>query len=293
MRKNILFLLMLISALSNAQFCKEPLSINSNNYQNLNFDFLQTHKVKCLRITYASKEDGQRIKDVGLAEKIYLDTLGNPTQKLRTNKSDTSETFYYYQNGRLTIVRDFHSGEIATSYFTYDSLQNKIKEVHCKEENAGDNKTFFKLKKQLVEWSETYTYQQLSDKQLHRKSFNDNGALYKEAILYRNEKGLLLEENERYTVTGVSQSFKYTYNNEGNLQERLFRTDVVGELEEKSTFTYDTKGNISGELFFRNGKLQFEKIYFYDSKNEFLQSILTKFPDRNTIELQNFLIEFF
>ena len=51
--------------------------------------------------------------------------------------------------------------------------------------------------------------------------------------------------------------------------------------------------NVTGEKFYRNGILKQEKIYFYDVKNEFPQAVLTKYPDRKTIDLQNILIEFF
>ena len=84
-----------------------------------------------------------------------------------------------------------------------------------------------------------------------------------------------------------------SYDASGNIIEKNFFTDVVGVLEEKSTFTYDTRRNITGEKFYRNGILKQEKIYFYDVKNEFPQAVLTKYPDRKTIDLQNILIEFF
>lgn len=293
MSKYFFFLILLMSELSKAQFCKEMPNNSLPNFQNFNSFFLQSKKIKKVNISYAVKEDAQRIKDLGISETLFLDSLGQVTKRLKIVKSDTSETFYYYQKNNLSIERSFHANEITSVYYNHDSLRNKTKEMHCKEENAGNSKAYFKLKRQDLVWSENYAYQQINAKQLHRKTFNDIGALYKEAILYTNEKGWITEENERFSVTGVSQNFKYNYDSAGNLVEKVFSTDVVGLLEEKSTFTYDSFGNILGEKFFRNGNLIQEKIYFYDAKNEILQAILTKYPDRKTIEMQNFQVEYF
>ena len=279
--------------ISKAQFFKEQANPTNFYFRYINLSFIYEHKVKSISTEYSYKEDNQRIINYGISEKIIFSAEGFPERKIRISNSDTVETFYYFLRKNISILREFSSVGITTIYFSYDSLGNKTKEVHCKEKNASSSKQYFYLLKQQIEWSETYTYQNLSKKQIRKKTFNDSGAEYKDAILYLDDNMNYTEESERFSVTGVSQNWKYMYDASGNIIEKNFFTDVVGVLEEKSTFTYDNRRNITGEKFYRNGILKQEKIYFYDVKNEFPQAVLTKYPDRKTIDLQNILIEFF
>ena len=91
----------------------------------------------------------------------------------------------------------------------------------------------------------------------------------------------------------MSVNYKYNYDTNSNLSEKIYFTDAAGELSESTVFNYDTKRNIKGEKISRNKKLLKELIYFYDAKNEIPETILTKYPDKKTFDIQNITLEYF
>lgn len=259
-----------------------------------NSSFIHEHHIKTVVITHAIKEDNQRIKSKGLVQKIYFNSAGLPEKELRIVANDTIFTLYYYQKNKWpSIIRHFDKSIINTTYFSFDSIGNKTKQTQCKEQNDGVSKEFFKVAKQEINWTESYQYEKLSTHQTRKKTLNDEGAIYMEGILYTNEKAKTTEENYRYSVTGVSVNYKYNYDANSNLSEKIYFTDAAGELSESTVFNYDTKRNIKGEKISRNKNLIKELIYFYDAKNEIPETILTKYPDTKTFDIQNITLEYF
>lgn len=293
MRYYLIFSFLFLFLQSQAQFFQTPIRFSAFYQNEFNPEFIHQNNIKQVKITYSSKADNERIKESLKQEITYFDKSGLPEKKNSINANDSIETFYYYTANHLTILREFNSGGINTFYFSYDSAANLTKVVQCKEENATDSKHYFRLKKQEVQWLETYTYEQISPKQIRKKISNDVGAVYKEAFLYLNEKGKALEENERFVVTGVSQNFLFSYSEEGAIKSIDFATDVVGKLEENYTFTYDSKGNRASETFFRNHEQRWQKTYFYDAKQQFPEAIILKYPNQSTFYLQTFKVEFY
>ncbi len=293
MRAIFLSLLFFSCSSLQAQFFLQRADAISSEWETFHSSFISANKIKSISISYSSKEDNQRIKSKETSKAFFFNTDGNPIKEVKMEASDTTETFFYFSNGSLSIQRTFQKSTIQSRYFSYDSLGRIVKEVNCMELNAGESREFFKLLRQEVNWLEVYAYQALSNLQLQRNTFNDIGKVYKNAILYSDTEGRIIEEAERFSITGVSQNRKYVYDEAGRLKEKKFYTDVVGELAEKTTFTYDAKGNLIGELFYRNDALQFERIYFYDAKGEFPEAILCKYPNRRTIDMLQFKIELF
>ena len=292
--RNCFFLFLLCFQYSaSAQFYKLKASFSHYTFHDINLEFLRESKIKSISYTFSTKEENQRIKDCSHTQKIFFNSQGFPEMKIEIRNTDTIETRYYFTNSNLSLVREFSKEGINSVYFSHDSLGNKIKEVYCKEVNAGDSRTFFKVLRQEVSWSEKYQYEQLSKKQVRKLTLNDINAVYKETIQYTNDKQELIEENERFSMTGVAQNYKYIYNDSMNITEKIFFSEVVGELIEKYTFTYDSQGNLNEKKFFRNGVMQSQELYFYDKNKVMLQAILTKYPNRKTIDMQNIVLEFF
>lgn len=293
MRRLLLISFLFLFSNSRAQFYLLSAENANTEKEQINPAFLVAHKVKSVRIDYSTKEDLQRIKSKNMFTKISFDAIGHPVHEITVKSSDTSETYIYFKEEKLSTRRNFAKGLIKTEYFDYDSFGRKIKEVHCKEENAGDDRNYFKILHQDIQWLETYAYQNLSPSQIQKNTYNDIGKVYKNAILYLDTKKRVKEEAERFSVTGLSQNYFFLYDELGRLIEKKFFSDVAGELFEKTTFTYDNKGNRTGESFYRNDILQFEKLYFYDANGEFPEAILIKYPNRTTIDMMKFQIELF
>jgi hypothetical protein len=294
MMRYCFFLFLLCSQFSaTAQFHKLQASFSHYTFNEINLEFLRENKIKSISYTYSTKEENQRIKDLGHTQKIVFNPQGFPEMKIEIRNADTIETRYYFTNANLTLAREFAKEGINSVYFSYDSMGNKTKEVYCKEINAGDSRTFFKVLRQEVSWSEKYQYEQLSKKQVRKLTLNDIDAVYKETIQYLDDKQQLIEENERFSMTGVAQNYKYIYNDSLNITEKIFFSEVVGELTEKYTFTYDSQGNLNEKIFFRNGIMQSQELYFYDKNKVMPQAVLTKYPNRKTIDMQSIVLEYF
>lgn len=297
--RNLFFLyLCLYTCFVQAQiFTPEPNFSTEPKFQ-LSSAFIKQHRIKSVQINKSIKEDGQRIRSSKNKIKLSFDTSGRITQLSSHLENDSSETFYYYLPDQLKVIRTFERAGINAKYLTTDSTGKLVKEVHCREftldmDEKSNQPEFFKLAHQEIIYQESYAYENLGSGQIRKKTMNDAGIVYKEGIRYSNAAGKITEENNRFSVTGLSEVVKYSYNQVGKLSDKIFFTDVSGAYEEKSTFTYDVNGNIQQEQFFRNGKLQHELIYFYDSKGIYPEAILTKYPDRKTIDMQSFQIEFY
>ena len=248
-------------------------------------------------VQHTTKEDGQRIQPKNRSNFLQFNFEGFPERELEINASDSIQKFCYYLQNNLRIVRKFSKNNIVATYFNHDTLGQLSKEVRCREypidfDTQPMQPEFFKLGRQEVIWKESYSYEVISANQIRKKIANDAGIVYKEGICYTNSQKQLTEENNRFTATGVSEIYKYRYNADGKLIEKIFFSDVTGLFEEKTIFTYDGKGNVIQTQFYRNGKLLHESIYFYDKNGELPEAILTKYPDRSTIDMQQFIFEF-
>lgn len=298
MRRYLFLVIFLLATSSKAQFFKQT-TANSHLYTiPVNPDYVRDQKIKSLRITYAWKEEGQRIQSKNTSKNINFNANGLPFHELDIVVSDSSETFYYYRGDTLVIKRKFTAMEIHAAYFSYDTQNRPLREVRCKEFPANPeepifSREFFKLGKQEVFWTESYSYEQLSKNQTRKKTYNDKEIVYKEGIVYADEHNLTNSEISRFTATGVSENNNYVYDSKNQLLEKTFYTDVAGILEEKTIFTYDAYGNISTEKFYRNSILQKEMIYFYSANGKYPEAILTKYPDRKTIDMQTIQVEFY
>lgn len=298
MRYLILLFLCLTTCFVQAQFFNPEPSFTPDSKFPVNLSFIRQHRIKSIQLNKSIKEEGQRIQNSKNGFKLYFDTSGRLSRISTQQEKDSSETFYYYLPANLKVIRNFGEAGINARYLTTDSTGNLVKEIRCREfpqemSEAGNLPEFFKLGRQEILYQESYTYENLSGGQTRKKTINDAGIVYKEGIRYSNSAGKTTEENNRFSVTGLSEVCKYNYNQFGKLADKIFFTDVSGEFEEKTTFTYDANGNIQQEQFFRNGKLQREQIYFYDSKGIYPEAILTKYPDRKTIDMQSIQIEFY
>ncbi|MBL0047584.1 MAG: hypothetical protein IPP32_05730 [Bacteroidetes bacterium] len=298
MQRYLFLVILLLATSSKAQFYKQTTAISHLYSVSVNPDYVREQKIKSLRITYAWKEDGQRIQSKNTSKKIYFNTNGLPFHELDVVESDSSETFYYYHGDTLAIKRKFTLKEILAVYVSFGAQHQPSREVRCKEFPANPeekffSREFFKLGKQEVIWTESYSYESLSKNQTRKKTYNDKEIVYKEGIVYTDEHNLTNSEISRFTATGVSENNSYIYDTKNQLLEKTFYTDVAGILEEKTIFTYDANGNVSTEKFYRNSILQKELIYFYSTNGKYPEAILTKYPNRKTIDMQTIQVEFY
>jgi hypothetical protein len=290
MKLTLITLLVLQFSFANAQFLIKKTGFSQLDVDEINPAFLLQNKSKEMVFTYSSKLENQRIHSEGQKKIFQINPQGLICKQFNFKSKDTTKVFYYYKNNKIVIVRAFSRNEIKSIYYTFDSIGNKIKEVHCTETNLGESEDFFKLGKQQIDWMESYHYNALSAHQIKKSTYNDQGVLFKEAILYFNDSNQLKEENEKFVVTGVGQNIQYKYNQFGLLIEKVFASDVAGPMEEKTIFIYDNLKNLLSERFYRNDLEQHENIYFYNEISAEPEMVLTKYANKKTIAIKNIII---
>lgn len=253
--------------------------------------YISGNKILSMTIEVSTKEDNGRIKSKGFKDNYFFDAKGKPFKKITITKlsdlTDTSTTYYYYKDKNLTIARTATKRGFTTYYYDYDDKGNLIKEVFCRETNVGESAELFKLGKQEIQYMETYTYEELTPTQTRKKFYNDQGKVFKEGILHYNNKGELIEENIKFSFTGIRINTRYTYDDNKKVLEKNYYSDASGEINETTKYGYDVNQKPTVEQLFRDNKMINETFFFYDKGNRLLEALITKNVADKSILIKN------
>jgi len=198
---------------------------------------------------------------------------------------DTVSTTYFYDNLDLLKLKRYNDGAYYESkYYTYSPTNKIITEKRCKETNAADNKSEFKLGTQTIMSEESFEYAVTGKHQYKKICKNDEGRVYKEIICNYNDDRQLLSLNEQYTATWITQTSDFVYNAKGQLISATYKSNSNGELEQRRTYEYDAKDCLLTEKQFKNGTLLKEISYITDgSKN--LNSYVIRDPNGKSMRI--------
>ena len=133
--------------------------------------FISKAKIKTVKIDKAVKRDNGRIENTGNSSSYYFNGVGMVTKKIIVSVNniaslDTIFEFNYY-NKRMQLInkRTFSANLIRAVYYTYDSLGNQTKIVHCKETNTQSSMEFFQLGTQEIISVENFDFEKLNASQ--------------------------------------------------------------------------------------------------------------------------------
>ncbi len=258
----------------------------------------QGKKIKSIIVDFDLKRENSRIEK-GNKKYIYQYLPdGNLESLIETTRNDNGYdsifTFCYYNNtANSRISRTYNKGRYTAVYQTFDEDKKLSRYVVCYETNLSDDFRFFKLGQQTVIQSESYKYEYINENQTRKKIFNDNNLVYKEGIIYTDEKNKkTIAEEYTFLTTGVRTNYKYLYDNKRRLTESSFYSDAAGELNEKTLFLY-TDSVLNEDKLYRNNILKNERYYFYNKDSHILESILCKVSGSYLFEIYNFHFIFY
>lgn len=198
---------------------------------------------------------------------------------------DTISTTYFYDAKKVLKFKRYNDGVYYESkYYTYSPEGRLINEKRCKETNASENRSEFKLGTQTVMSEESFEYVSTGKSQYKRICKNDENRTYKEIIYNTNAAGKLTSINEQYTVTWFTQNSEFTYNAKGQITTAKYKSNSNGELELYRTYEYDAKDCLLTEKQFKNGILQKEISYVTDDAKK-LHSYIIRDPNTKSMRI--------
>lgn len=256
---------------------------------------IRNRHIRRIYAEVAVKNESDRIRKTGKQFIFEYDKSGQPVWSAELSSPAASDTiltlWYRNKDSTLLVRRKYERGQFNTSYIRYDSLHRPCKFVSCTETSEGESARYFKPLNQYVNSLETVKYEIPAEGQLKKKFINDNGMVYKEGIEY-TRNGRPFSEEYFYSATGMRVRINYRYDDQGNLTERQYYTDAVGEYVETLEMKYEN-GKLSGERFFRNTVPVVERFFFYRKEDGLPESILTRNTGTYVIDFFNLRYEFY
>lgn len=288
-----------------------------------NPDFVKKSKIKSITKQISNKADNEMIVDKGLTEYYEFDTQGfvkysfvtavkaintnnevegTPTKKgtrpyFKTEYNylyDTVFTFNTYDDKhRLIIKRNSIIGRevFRSHYYEYDSLGNIKRETVIREVNDAENIRDFKAGMQTVLSSESFLYEKNAKGQLKKKFLNDEGRVYKEGMIYFDEKGNPTEESFAFVVTWIKERNTYKYNSKGWLIEKKLTSNDGYLSHEACEYDFNEKDMISGMHLFKSGIKTKDISYIYNKDTKFLESEVSRNYKTASIDIVKYIYQ--
>lgn len=307
MRLFLSFTLLIVSVVSSfSQMIDNAVTDIVSVQPSFNTSFISRKKIRYITANLSTKPDNQVILDKGLVQKSEFDTLGrltrhfytrlknaqakpNTIQEKRGRKTvyrtlapeqrlyDTVFTYFYYDRLQRLVVKRSVDGDLYDAYYyEYDSLNRIKKELHCKETNLSAHISEFRLGVQSVISNETFEYEQLASNQVKKRCLNDEGKVYKEAIIRYDERKNKTDENYEFSYSWVRIGNRYVYDAYNRLIEKTYSSNAGGELKETSTFEYSATGDLVFERRLKNDVKITEHSYIYDQESGLLKNFLAR-----------------
>ncbi len=301
----------------NAQMILPSYSATPDKYPNFNKEFIKENKIKSLVFDIIDKKDMQIAEDKNLvhyyefnkegqltrfyytvvaktiSHEIHTEIINKKTKKVRNGGVrvknqfiyDTISTCFFYDSiRRLTMMRFNDGNYYESTYFVYDSTGLPTKIIRAKETNLSNDRTNFQLGMQYVLSDERFKQIKTSDNQIKTNCLNDEGRTFKEIISNYNKQNKLISSNEYYISTWINQESIFTYNDAGQLTEKLFKSNSGENLNLKSIFEYDANGNLLTEKQHKNDILLNELSYIYEEDRK-INSFINRDHINKTIRI--------
>lgn len=316
--------LLLIFISSQAQIISPVLNEAKSLVISFNAPFIKANKIKSITKHISSKPDNQMIIDKGLMEYYEFDTAGNLIYSFTTAIKATTENevldytytrkgkrvpfykteysylydttfvFYTYDNkNRMTIKRNSIIGRevFRSHYYEYNDSGVVKKETVIREVNSAENIRDFKTGMQTVLSIEGFTYEKIAPGQTKKKFLNDEGRVYKEGVVYSNDKGQVTEEAFDFVVTWIKERNTYKYNPKGYLLDKKLSSNDGYSSHESFEYDPGEADTFNGIHLFKDGVKTKDISYIYDKTTRFLESDVSRDHKNASIAIARYVYD--
>ncbi|MES2836378.1 MAG: hypothetical protein V4667_02555 [Bacteroidota bacterium] len=297
MQKLAFYLFFTLLSLGASAQIKVPYAYIDNPIE-MEFDsaFIRKNKIAYIENVNYVRHENDRIVQKGQNNTFIFNKAGLiDTQFVITRINyvhlDTMVLLHYHLPNK-TIMRRKAGDHFIATYLTYNDSSQIIKSLTSRETNTSIIPGDFKIGNQKTISEESISYECISPNQIKKNFYNDEGKLFKTAIIIKDSLGRDIEENGTFTATSVKMNYKIKYDDLGRIYEKQYYTDAMGEYSERSVFHYDFNGKLSRGEYYKKDVLQHNKTFYYNSKNGLMESIMLKFPNNNDIEFINYYFHF-
>ncbi len=242
-----------------------------------NEEFIRENHLKRLKGYYVYKKQGDIMRDTKYEYVYNFDEDGHLVSTYETRPDDgsldTSWNIYEYTNkGLLGVHRKTEQEGFTSTHYTYDSLGRVVAEEFTRDYTDS---TGFGIARSLGFNKERMTYADY-DKQTKRTRYNSDDLPYLDEYWNYNDLGYLVERIERIKMTSTIYTYTYEYNEKGKLSAiRKSSNQQEGYLEEM-LFRYDELGNLIEKHLYRNGVFTTDIQIIYNSKSKLLATVITR-----------------
>jgi hypothetical protein len=249
--------------------------------------FIRQHQIKAITGRYTYKAPGQAMNEKDYFRGFQFDTLGRLVYSWETKRDDGSydTTFhkYVYNNiGRLI----YHGwGDKRTSYYESFMYQNgdlmTSSEIYLQYHNRkGELVTLLQKKQSYI-----YEVEGNDTIKITKNSFDFP---YKKEWKVYNEKHQLIRIDERFIANNQGMTYSFDYYPEGLLERKSFQDSRESEPQQVFSFAYDDMGNIKEKKIWKNGKVEREQQFIFNSETGYLTAILEQQNENNFITIIRF-----
>jgi len=298
MKNTFLFLFSLFTISSFAQI----LEVNQpafGEFPFFNTSFIKTNKIKTIIASRSSKKVKDIIRKKGLDYEYRFNTNGTLKSQMTTflkkgHLKDTNiVTYQYNKEGKVICIRKSDNGGYFSNNYKLDDDGNIVKQTYCRDENASHSKNNFKLLKQYIITSDSFSYDKPSENQVKKIFYNKYHKRYKIQTSYYNEYGYLVEKYTKFLIGNSKSKISYQYDKKG----RLSRIDNFSDLSQNNkiskTYIYDEIGNVLEIKNYENDKFITSKQFLYDEKTMLLTAQIIKDIDTEFIRIIQYRYTFY
>jgi len=189
----------------------------------------------------------------------------------KQNKDTTVITYFYSNNDLILKRKSDNYGYFSFNYILNDSHQI-IKQMYSRDENMYSSKQEFKLAKQFIITSDSFSYQKISPLQTEQIFYNNYNKPYKTKMIINDKNGYLIEEYTKYIIGNNKSRTTYKYNEKGWLIEKTTNNYNSKLRVDKEIYDYDELGNIQEIKYFEGDGFKTKKQFLYDKKNMLLSA---------------------
>jgi len=255
-------------------------------------DFIRSNKIKELRGTFTYKKPGEVMRATTYEYVYSFDANGRLISTFETRKDDgtkdtTGNMYVYDAEGRLSEHKIGDGKGYSVTHCDFDEQGRIVRETYSRE-----------YRDTLGIWrrtelnSETMRYSEF-DKQQKRTVYNSYGLPYMEEFTYYNDLGYLVKKEQRLLMTGELSTLAYSYNDKGLLSSLVTTQYGLETPLEEFQFSYDQNGNLQERRVYRDGKYVTEFEIIYNEKSRLLKYVLTRDVKSNFLMILGFKEYFF
>lgn len=322
----MLFCVLLMSVAGNAQLfipvADDPFGVPLK----FNQDSVRARKIRTVTSGFQYKPDGRIIVDQGIHDGYEFDTLGRLKLywKMRVGgteskviehdpvmrrgkvikkgwseykyqyKYDTVFVYLYYDSlSRVTIRRMCDGNYYHSWYYSYNEDNTLSSQIHARETNVGLSHRDFKPGVQTILSQEDFRYEKYSQLQSKRLCTNDEGRVYKEAVLQFDVQGRMIESRESFVAGGLRVTVNNAFDSLGRVSKYRYNSNSGEEVTEETEYLYDSLGRLETVRKYKNTVLKDEYSYLYEGNSPIAYAYINRRHIELGIDIVKLQVEYY